>query len=137
MKHFIFICLCGGLASAALGQQTSQMPVRLSLKDALKNADTINLQVLMANARLDQAIARISQAQAALLPQLEGVISGARQTSDLRAEGLQIPIPGFATHVGPYNTFDARPRLTIALFDPSAFERFQAAKKGENLSRAE
>ena len=27
--------------------------------------------------------------------------------------------------------------MTIALFDPSAFERFQAAKKGENLSEAE
>ena len=113
------------------------MSVRLSLKDALISVDTINLQVMMANARLQQAIARISQAQSDLLPHFEGSVNGGRQTADLRSEGLQIPIPGFSTHVGPFNSFDARARVTIALFDPSAFERFQAAKKGESLSKAE
>jgi outer membrane protein TolC len=125
--------MCGCFAGGAIGQA----PFRLTLKDALRDVDTINLQVMMANARLEQAIARISQSQSDLLPHLEGTASGGRQTEDLRAEGLQIPIPGFSTHVGPYNTFDARARVTIALFDPSAFERFQAAKKGENLSQAE
>ena len=91
----------------------------------------------MADARLEQTIARLSQAQSELLPHVDGDVSGARQTVDLRAEGLQIPIPGFREHMGPFNTFDARPRVTIALFDPSAFERFQAAKKGEDLSEAE
>ena len=84
---------------------------------------------------LNQAIARISEAQSDLLPHLDGVVSGGRQTADLRSEGISFP--GFGPHVGPYNNFDARARVTIALFDPSAFERFQAAKKGENLSQAE
>ena len=120
-----------------MAEDINQMPARLSLKDALQSVDTINLQVMMANARLEQAIARISQSRSDLFPHLDGVVSGSRQTADLRAEGLKIPIPGFSNQVGPYNNFDARPRLTIALFDPSAFERFQAAQKGENLSEAE
>jgi len=69
------------------------------------------------------------------LPHIEGVVSGGRQTSDLRAGGIQVP--GFGPHTGPYTLFDARPRVTIALFDPSAMMRFQAAKKGESLSKAE
>jgi len=130
---FWYICL----TSVTMAQDNGQMPVRLSLKDALQSVDTINFQVMMANARVEQAIARISEAQSDLLPHIEGTVNGGRQTSDLRAEGLQIPIPGFSSHQGPYNTFDARARVTIALFDPSAFERFQAAKKGKDLSQAE
>jgi outer membrane protein TolC len=130
-RIFILICLCASSASWTMAQE------RLTLKEALQSVDAVNLQVMMANARLSQAIARISQAQSDLLPHVDGVASGGRQTSDLRAEGLQIPIPGFGVHVGPYNTFDARARVTLALFDPSAFERFQAAKKGKNLSEAE
>ena len=118
-----------------MAQDIRQGSVRLTLKDALQSVDAINFQVMMANARLEQAIARISQAQSDLLPHFEGIVSGGRQTSDLRSGGMQFS--GFGPHIGPYNNFDARGRVTIALFDPSAFERFQAAKKGENLSRAE
>jgi len=109
--------------------------IRLTLKAALQSADAVNFQVMMANARLAQAIAWISQAQSDLLPRVEGVVSGGRQTADLRSQGIQFP--GIGAYVGPYNNFDARGRVTVALFDPSAFERFQAAKKGENLSRAD
>lgn len=134
-RTFILILLCGGFACGTMAQDMKQVYIRLSLKDALESVDTINFQVMMANARLEQAIARISQAQSDLLPHVEGTVNGGRQTADLRSEG--IPFPGFGPHIGPYNNFDARARVTITLFDPSAFERFQAAKKGENLSRAE
>ena len=117
------------------GPSSSQKVMRLSLQEALVRAVGINLQVMMANARLEEAIARISEAQSDLLPHLDGTVSGGRQTGDLRAEGLHVP--DFPTQVGPYNNFDARPRVTIDLFDPSAFERFQAAKKGQDLSQAE
>jgi len=135
-RIFISIGICIGFTCVSWAQE-SKAPLRLTLEDALQKADTVNLQVMMANARLQQAIARLSQAQSDLLPHIEGNVSSSRQTTDLRAEGLQIPIPGFSTHVGPYNTFDARARVTVALFDAAAFERFQAAKKSENFSRAE
>lgn len=135
-RIFILIWVCVGFVRGSWAQESKE-PFRLTLEDALQMADTVNLQVMMSNARLEQAIYRLSQAQADLLPHIEGDVSGSRQTADLRAEGLQIPIPGFATHVGPYNTFDARARVTVALFDPASFERFQAAKKGKELSQAE
>ncbi len=131
----ILIILCASFFSPAIAQEESPQTVRLSLKDALQSVDTINLQVLMANARLQQAIAQISQAQADLMPHLEGIVSGNRQTVDLRSEGILFP--SFGPHVGPFNTFGARAQVTMALFDPAAFERLQAAKKGEGLSQAE
>ncbi len=87
----ILICFFGSIASGVMAQDIRQMSVRLTLKDALQSVDTVNFQVMMANARLEQAIARISQAQSDLLPHLEGDVSGGRQTADLRAEGIQIP----------------------------------------------
>jgi len=132
---FILIFLLGCFTRGAMAQGINQPPVRLTLKDALQSVDSINFQVMMANARLSQAIARISEAQSDLLPHVEGVVSGGRQTADLRSQGISFP--GIGTHIGPYNNFDARGRVTIAFFDPSAFERFQAAKKGEQLSSAE
>jgi len=139
IRIFILICLCANFSSVIMAQEGQNnirhVYNRLTLKDALQSADTINFQVMMANARLEQTIARISQAQSDLLPHLEGDVSGGRQTADLRSQGIQFP--GIGTHIGPYNNFDARARVTMALFDPSAFERFRAAKKGENLSRAD
>ena len=78
---FILIGLCGGFACGAMAQEGSQMPVRLTLKDALQSVDAINLQVMMANARLEQAIARIAQAQSALLPHIDGLAGGGDQGS--------------------------------------------------------
>ena len=95
----VFLSVC--FVCAAMAQQTGQPTIRLTLKDALQSVDTINLQVMMANARLEQAIARISQAQSDLLPHIEGVASGGRHTVDLRSQGLQFP--GFGPRIGPYN----------------------------------
>jgi len=135
MTYINLAAFLGSFACGAMAQEARQVSIHLTLKDALQSVDTINFKVMMANARLDQAIARISEAQSDLMPHLEGDVSGGRQTTDLRSEGILFP--GIGPHIGPYNDFNARARVTIALFDPSAFERFQAAKKGENLSKAE
>ena len=63
------------LSSYGTGEAAASF--HLTLKDALQSVDTINFQVMMANARLEQAIARISQAQSDLLPHVDGVVSGA------------------------------------------------------------
>jgi outer membrane protein len=130
-KIFILIGVAISFASEGMAQENG---TRLTLKDALQRVYSANLQVMMANARLEQAIARIAQARAGLLPQVEGTVNGARQTTDLRYNGLNVP--GLQPHQGPYNNFDARGRVTLALFDPASFERFQAAKKGSNQSGA-
>jgi len=135
LKYFVFIL--GVCFFLPCGIKEAPATICLTLGDALERASNVNLQVMMSNARLEQAIARIAESRADLLPHVDGTVSGARQTTDLRYEGLNIPIPGFSTHEGPYNNFDARGQITMSLFDPGAFERFQAAKKGENLSEAQ
>ena len=79
IKIFILIGICIGLAGTSMAQESKE-PLRLTLKDALQKADAVNLQVMMANARLEQAIARISQAQSDLLPHVDG--DAQRGTSD-------------------------------------------------------
>ncbi|MDE2027180.1 MAG: TolC family protein [Candidatus Omnitrophica bacterium] len=134
-RILIGVILFGCFTGRAMAQGNDLTPVRLTLKEALHSVSTENLQVLMANARLQQAIARIGQAQSSLLPHLEGEVSGGRQTVDLRSEGLTLP--GISPHEGPFNNFDARPRVTMAIFDLSSLARFQAAQKGEKLSEAQ
>ena len=114
MRFYILMVACLGFGLFGM-VQASPAPFRLSLEDALQKANVINLQVMMANARLEQAIARISQAQSDLLPHIEGVAGGGRQSADLRSQGIQFP--GVGTRIGPYNNFDARGRVTVALFD--------------------
>jgi outer membrane protein len=139
VNYIRIVILTGACAVLSLLSQAqgAKPPYRLSLADALQKAMVLNLQVMMANARLEQAITRIAQAQSDLLPHLDGAAGGGRQTADLRSQGINFPFPGFGPQIGPFNNFDARARVTLSLFDFSAYERFQAAKKGENLSMAE
>lgn len=131
----IIVLTSVGVSLAAGLMASGQEILHLSLKDALQSVDALNFQVMMANARLEQAIARISSQKSALLPHFDGLVSGGRQTEDMRAQGVLFPTIG--PHIGPFNNFDARVRVTMALFDASSFERFQAAKKGVNFSKAE
>ncbi len=135
MKRHLFLIVisfyCVGVAAA----QGDSAPLPLTLREALKKAYEVNPQVIMADARVEQALARIGQARAALLPNIDGVVSGSRQTRDLRGSGFDFP--GLDPHVGPFNSFDARPRLTVSLFDPAALQRLHAAQKGQQLSYAQ
>lgn len=126
---FIIAVLCAASASA---QQQGSMS--LSLSQALKMALTRHVDVIIANERVDQALARIQENSSPLLPQLKGTVSETRQTRDLRSAG--IPLPGKPL-VGPFNVYDARVRLTQTIFDPSAMTRFKASQQGQVLSVAQ
>lgn len=60
--------------------------IRLGLKDVFKIVQESQTDIMMANERIQQALARVGQANAGLRPQLHGVISGSRQTRDLRRD---------------------------------------------------
>jgi outer membrane protein TolC len=114
---------------------TSSIP--LSLTEALRMAKERHVEVIVANERVQQAIARIAQARAPFLPQLEGDASEKRQVVNLNAFGINIPAPGFDNLVGPFNSFDARINLTQTLFDAEVIRRLQSAKAGKLLSLAD
>lgn len=116
---------------------TAEEPVaalKLGLRDALVMARERHADIIMADERVQQAVARLGQARSGLLPQLRGVVSGSRQSRDLRGQGIALPGD---PHVGPFNAFDARIKMTQAIFDPAAIVRLDAASKGKQLSQAE
>ncbi len=106
----------------------------LNLSGALQIALTRHADLIIANERVLQALARIDENASMLLPQLKGTVSQTRQTRDLRSTGLNLPGDPL---VGPFNVYDARLRLTQTLFDPSAMARFKASRQGHVVLQAE
>lgn len=119
------------------GQSTSidQTPPTLSFREALVRGRARHVDILIAEERVQRAIARLQQAYATLLPQITGTAFQVRQTRNLEAQG--ITLPGRDPLVGPFNSFDARFRMTQTLFDFSALQRLRAAKVSRQLSLAE
>jgi outer membrane protein TolC len=113
---------------------SSEHILRLSLRDALTMVHERQADVLMADERVNQALARMGQASSNLLPQFKGVVSGARQSRDLRGQGIALPGD---PHIGPFNAFDARVKMTQAIFDPATMGRLNEAAKGKQLALAE
>ena len=134
-KKWMWISLCVLLVSHNVySQQETPASLVLTLCDALRMTDERNVNVIIANERVTQAIARIGTSRSTFLPQIKASASETRQTRDLRSSGINL---GFNTLVGPFNSFDGRVRLTQTIFDPAALKRLQAARDGQSLSFAE
>jgi outer membrane protein TolC len=118
-------------------------PVPLSLKQAvdIALAPDGNTRVRLAAMAVEQSKTREAQARGALLPNIEGAVSGQNFTRNLKAFGISFPanIPGFSqpTIVGPITNFDARLSANMTLFDFSAWKRLDAAKTGVAAAQAE
>lgn len=127
---FIGFLLCSSVVSADEPANTLQ----LSLRDALILARERHAEIILADERVEAAIARLGQSASGILPHFSGSLAGSRQTRDLRGQGISLPGD---PHVGPFNAFDARVKMTQAIFDPGALARLNAASKGKELSLAE
>lgn len=114
--------------------QTLNEPLPLSLTDAIQRALTRNVDVLVAAEDVEHARGTHRLTIGDLRPDLEGTISGVRQTVNLAALGLPLPA-GFPSIVGPFNVFDARLSLSQTLFDIQAINAGRA--EGHNLSALE
>ena len=95
----------------------------LSLQDVINFALRNNLLTKLALEEIEAAKGQKLQAASELLPHVEAGISQAR------VGRMNLEAMGFKTNqplIGPFNTFDARFRLTQTIFDLSAISRFQA-----------
>jgi outer membrane protein len=117
--------------------QAADIPesMELGLKDVLLMAQDRNVGVIVANERVRRAIAQIHESGSEFLPQLTAEASGQRQTTDIRGQGLALG--GIGPKVGPFNSFEAKVKLTQMIFDPSALARLDAARKHKLFSDAE
>ena len=127
-------------APSSLGQ-----PVRLSLGDAARLAARQSNGVQTAEERATEALARVRQARAALLPELSvnPLLSG--RTFNSVTFGIQLPAapgqpPLFNPEgevLGPVNTLDFRGRVQTNLLDPSAMARVRSAQTAASAARAD
>jgi len=122
------------LAVANLWAADTDSPLILSMSDALQLAQKRQVDVVVAQERVQQAIARVGQSRSSYLPHLTGGISQSRQTRDLRSSGISL---GSDPVLGPFNAFDARIKLTQTIFDVAAIQRLKAAGEERQLSEAE
>ena len=109
--------------------------LRLDLNTVFKIAQERNIDMILADERVEQAISLLGQNASNFYPQLNGSISGFRKTRDLRSSG--ITFSGQGPKVGPFNNFDARLQISQTLFDPVTIARFHAASMNHELTVVE
>lgn len=110
-------------------------PVRLNLAEVVETAGSRNIQIILADEKIQQALARAGASASELLPHAGLSLNQSRQTRNLESVGIPT---GFQDPVvGPFNSFDARLTLKQSLFDWGAVERLRAARAAKRLSEAE
>jgi outer membrane protein len=133
MKRLLLPAL---LLAAAGAARAAEAPTPVSLRDAISASVGTRLDAVIAGEQTVQARARALQAVSALLPQITATLSETRTFKvNLAAEGLSFP--GFPSMLGPYDTFDARARLTEKVFDWGVVRRAQSARAQARASADE
>lgn len=123
------IGLCSAQANA------DQLPLVLTLEQAQTWAVEHHPNSLSAQDQVDQTQFQRQIARAPLLPSLELRSYQMRQTENLKAMGFNFP-PQFAMPnlIGPFDTFDARVRLTQQVFNVEAWKGLAAANHALEVS---
>ena len=136
LPSFLALVLTSSFIQTTSG---NSQPLRLTLKRAVEVAMEDNARVRIAGEAVQQADSRVSQARAALLPNVDAQVSHANQTRNLEAFGLRITSPGagvaFPAFVGPFNVFDVRASGSQTIVDFSAIRRYQASKAAGGAAR--
>lgn len=124
------------LGSVPTGQ-VSATPLKLSLQEAFERALKYNLGAIESDQQTRAAHAVRLRGLNALLPNLTARLSYSLQTVDLRAEGINISVPGltFPAVVGPFGVEDARGSLSQEIFDWSDIQRWKSASASEKASQ--
>ncbi|MFN0104701.1 MAG: TolC family protein [Bryobacteraceae bacterium] len=125
MTRLFFLISCAAVASA----QTA-VPDPLSLREALRIAETASPDLQLARLKALEAQAQARVAGSALGPQLALHASQRYQTTNLGNIGLgtdALSAFGLGQRIGPFRVFDARPRLTQVVLDLSMRATAQAA----------
>lgn len=116
----------------------TQRSARLSIGDAARLAARNSAPAQGARIRVAEALARVQQSRADLLPSLNASASRFRRTVNTASFGFSLPgLNPNGEIIGPYNTVDARGRVEAPLFNFGAFARYRAAGAAVTASSAE
>ena len=127
------------IASAQVAP-TSAPPIALTLGDAARLAARQSALTQIANARADQADARITQRRGELLPQLSALVQDGERNFNSASLGISIPggpFPPGGTVLGPVRNYDVRARASMTLVDIGAWQRTKSAHSAADAARAD
>jgi outer membrane protein TolC len=131
---FLTVFLLTGAVRFAVPAEPD-LPLYLSLNQAMDMALENNLQTILAAEQVHHAKGEKSISLAALLPNLAGSLSQQSYTTNLAALGIPITrFPGISPFVGPNNRFDARLQLVQNVFNLASIWRYRAGKHGVDLA---
>ena len=124
------------LGSVPTGQ-ASATPLKLSLQEAFERALKYNLGAIESDQETRAAHAARLRGLNALLPNLTARFNYSQEQVDLRAEGLNISIPGahIPTVVGPFAVEDARGYVSQEIFNWSDIQHFRSTSESERASQ--
>ena len=135
VKHFWLFLAASALASG----QAQTLPLSLKRAVEIAVAPDGNAKVALAQESIQQAQERVVQAKSAFLPNLDTSISDRRQTTNLRAFGINFsaPIPGFSLPAisGPFSVLDTRATAQQSVLNFSDREKLKTSKAQLNAVR--
>jgi outer membrane protein len=128
MRVAFFLCAGTALLCA---QDTLPLSLKRAVEIAL--APEGSPRVALAEESIKQAQAKVGQARAAFLPDIEASVSEQNETINLKTFGFQGLVPAgfplsFPALVGPFGVFDARATANQSVFDFSSIRKFQSSK---------
>jgi outer membrane protein TolC len=113
--------------------QASATPVALTLQDAIERGLKTNLGLLVRQTGNTLAQAERRRALSALLPNVQGSISGTEEQLDLASFGFHIPsVPSV---LGPFGYSDARASMSQTAFDWTAWKNKRSADQNLKASQ--
>jgi len=126
------------LAGAGLFAAAAELPppLPLTLGQALHTALAENPEIQRSLLAIAQSQAERRNAAGALLPTLDASATGLRTRANLDTE-LGSATPGGPSIAGPYNWGVANLQATVPLFDLTLWDRWKAARHGEQSARAQ
>ena len=123
-----------GNRTPGAAQVTENAPSTLTLEQAVQLALTNNLSTLVAREGQTQARGERKIAFSGLLPNVSADAYQINRNLNLRAQGFNVPIPGFDSTVSPFNSFDARASVVQSVFNLSAVRNVQAANRSVKIA---
>jgi outer membrane protein len=136
------LLVCGGVLWGQV-PTTAEPVLELSLEKAIEMALSTkgNTSVQLGQESIRFAHAQFVQARSDLLPKVDAIVTEQNLSVNIRALGVQFPPnpQNFQAPVlvGPFYTFDVRPRLTQTVLNLPMFRRTQAAHADVHAAEAE
>lgn len=139
------LLILGALPLAATSAHAQSPPPRLTLVEAMRLAVRQSAGPVVARLEAAQAVARVREQRAALLPSISGAALQSGRTLNTATFGIDFPAepgqpPLFDPNgqtVGPVRLLDLRMRGTMKLFDWSAILKVRSASGSAEASGAE